>query len=69
MKYCEVRPPFAERGPNGLARQPQHFVAGQMERPLEIVATGRVHLLGIRFHPPGGRTILGIELGRLWKDL
>jgi len=57
--------PFAERGPHGFARQPQHFVVGQMEQPLEIVPTGRVHILGIRFHPPGARKILGIPMNEV----
>jgi AraC-like DNA-binding protein len=57
--------PFAEPGPQGLVRQPLHFVVGQMQQPLEIVATGNVHLLGIRFHPTGARKILGIPMGAL----
>lgn len=57
--------PFAERTANGFARQPLSFVAGQMEKPLEIVPTGRVHILGIRFHPSGARRILGIPMREL----
>lgn len=57
--------PFAERAPNGLARQPKHIVVGQMEHPLEIVATGRVHLLGVRFQPHGARKILGLPMSEL----
>jgi len=57
--------PFSERGPHGFVRQPQHFVVGQMEQALEIVPTGRVHLLGIRFQPSGARRILGVPIHEL----
>ena len=57
--------PFAERTASGFVRQPRHFVVGQMERAIEIVPTGRVHILGIRFHPAGARKILGIPMQEL----
>jgi AraC-like DNA-binding protein len=57
--------PFAERRASGFERQPVRFVVGQMEGPKEIVPTGRVDLLGIRFHPAGARTLLGVPMGEL----
>lgn len=45
---------FAEHKDNGVEeRQPQHFLVGQMTKPMVIVPTGTVDLLGIRFHPGG----------------
>ncbi len=57
--------PFAERCEESFARQPLHFVVGQMEQPKEIVPTGRVNLLGIRFHPAGARKLLGVPMQEL----
>ncbi|MBI3406511.1 MAG: hypothetical protein HY046_13745, partial [Acidobacteria bacterium] len=57
--------PFAERCANGFARQPLHFVVGQMDEAKEIVPTGRVNLMGIRFHPAGARKLLGIPMQEL----
>lgn len=61
--------PFAERGPRGFQRQPLHFVVGQMESPKEIVPTGRMDLIGIRFHPAGARKVLGIPMRELTERL
>jgi AraC-like DNA-binding protein len=59
--------------------QPRHFLVGQMTGPILISPTGRVELLGIRFHPGGTSPFLRIpmsevtdqvaELGGLSSDL
>lgn len=41
-------------------RQPLTLLVGQMQRPVLIGPTGRVHLLGIRFWPAGAHPLLRI---------
>ena len=46
--------PFEEHLDSGeRSRQPLHFLVGQITRPLLISPTGRVQIIGIRFHPGG----------------
>lgn len=59
--------------------QPRHFLVGQMTGPILISPTGRVELLGIRFHPGGTPAFLRLpmsevtdqvtELGSLSREL
>ncbi|HKR15122.1 MAG TPA: AraC family transcriptional regulator [Pyrinomonadaceae bacterium] len=59
--------------------QPRHFLVGQMTGPILISPTGRVELLGIRFHPGGTSAFLRLpmnevtdqvtELGSLSREL
>lgn len=45
---------FKEHQENGQSeQQPFHFLVGQMTRPIVIAPTGRVELIGVRFHPGG----------------
>lgn len=45
---------FRELKENGSEEnQPLHFVVGQMTRPIKIIPTGPVQVVGIRFHPGG----------------
>jgi AraC-like DNA-binding protein len=46
--------PFEEHRESGeRSRQPMRFLIGQITRPLLISPTGRVQIVGIRFHPGG----------------
>jgi AraC-like DNA-binding protein len=45
--------PFSQHEATGHFVQPQHFLVGQMTRPIFISPTGVVDLVGIRFHPGG----------------
>src|SRR6476620_3646201 len=59
--------------------QPNHFLVGQMTRPVIIKPTGSVRLIGIRFHPGGTFPFVAIpmcettdriiELGAIAVDL
>ena len=54
---------FVESGADGVERgQPRVLFAGQLSRPLWLRATGRAHVLGVRFHPAGARRFLGMSL-------
>jgi len=45
---------FSQHKEKGEAvRQPLRYVVGQMTRPILVAPTGRVQLMGIRFHPGG----------------
>ena len=58
--------PFSERTENGLqVRQPTNFLVGQMTRPMFIVPTGPVQILGIRFHPGGAHPFFRIPMQEL----
>lgn len=61
---------FADRfreqtGDGSWRRQPQHILAGQMNRRIVIAPTGRVDLLGIRFRPAGAAAFLRIPAREL----
>ena len=45
--------------------QPRHFLVGQMTGPILISPTGRVELLGIRFHPGGTSSFLRIAMNEV----
>jgi AraC-like DNA-binding protein len=55
--------PFRRHPKQGVVvRQPHRMLVGQMERPVSIEPTGRVELLGIRFHPAGAYPFLRIPM-------
>jgi AraC-like DNA-binding protein len=70
---------FLQHTNGGRTLQPRHFLVGQMTGPILISPTGRVELLGIRFHPGGTSPFLRMpmsevtdqvaELGALSNDL
>ena len=70
---------FLQHTDRGPTLQPRHFLVGQMTGPILISPTGRVELLGIRFHPGGTAPFLRMpmnevtnqvtELGALSGDL
>jgi len=45
--------------------QPQMLLAGQMVRPLRILPTGRVEIIGVRFRPAGAVAFLGLPAKEL----
>lgn len=45
--------------------QPLRMLVGQMDRFIQIQPTGRVDLLGIRFHPAGARAFLQMPMSEL----
>jgi AraC-like DNA-binding protein len=47
------------------ALQPRHFLVGQMTGPILISPTGRVELLGIRFHPGGTSPFLRMAMSEV----
>jgi len=50
---------FSERSESGVwEKQPKAIVAGQITRPLTLLPTGRVGMLGIRFWPHGIASLL-----------
>ncbi len=54
---------FCQHNPNGHKNlQPRQFVVGQMTGPILISPTGRVELLGIRFHPGGTFAFLRVPM-------
>lgn len=58
--------PMLERGDDGTeAPQPRAFVAGQLTRPLWLRPSGRVGVLGVRFHPFSAYRVLRRPLADL----
>lgn len=53
---------FSQHSENGPRLQPRNFLVGQMTGPIVISPTGRVELLGIRFHPGGTSPFLRTPL-------
>jgi AraC-like DNA-binding protein len=51
--------PFERVGERGTARQAPFLYAGQVTRPLVLRPTGRVAVIGVRFHPHGGIAVMG----------
>ena len=45
--------------------QPRHFLVGQMTGPILISPTGRVELLGIRFHPGGTSSFMRMAMSEV----
>lgn len=70
---------FSQHTNDHRVLQPRHFLVGQMTGPILISPTGRVELLGIRFHPGGTSAFLRMpmsevtdqvaELGNLSSEL
>jgi AraC-like DNA-binding protein len=55
--------PFEESGIDGKRRiQPRVLFAGQLSRPLWLHATGRAHVIGVRFQHAGARRFLGMPV-------
>ena len=53
---------FSQHCDGGPRLQPRNFLVGQMTGPIVISPTGRVELLGIRFHPGGTLPFLRMPL-------
>lgn len=51
--------PFDRVDARGPARQAPLLYAGQVTQPLVLRPTGRVAVIGVRFHPHGGIAVLG----------
>jgi AraC-like DNA-binding protein len=70
---------FSQHTNGAHVLQPRNFLVGQMTGPILISPTGRVELLGIRFHPGGTAAFLRVpmnevtdhvaELGGLSREL
>src|SRR5262245_2499609 len=61
---------FAQHNSDGTAhKQPTRFLIGQMTGPVLIAPTGRVELMGIRFHPGGTFPFLPIPMHELTDTL
>lgn len=56
---------FSQHTEDGPRLQPRNFLVGQMTGPIVISPTGRVELLGIRFHPGGTLPFLRLPLHEL----
>ena len=53
---------FQQHYNDGPRLQPRNFLVGQMTGPIVISPTGRVELLGIRFHPGGTLPFMRVPL-------
>ncbi len=53
------RNPYLERGASGFVLQSPVLFAGQLTKPLILVANGDVAVIGVRFRPDGARAFLG----------
>ena len=56
------RNPYLERGASGSVLQSPVLFAGQLTKPLILVARGDVAIIGVRFRPDGARAFLGCDL-------
>lgn len=56
---------FSQHSDGGRVLQPRHFLVGQMTGPILISPTGKVELLGIRFHPGGTAAFLRMPMNEL----
>lgn len=63
--------PFARYGVDGsfIERQPCELLVGPSTGPTVIVPTGRIDLIGVRLHPWGAATFLGMPPGDLRDEL
>lgn len=63
---CELivhlRKPYEELREGGAVVQPPVLFAGQITRPLTLVARRDVWVFGVRFRPDGARAFLGFDL-------
>ena len=58
--------PFCRHEPSGYKQaQSLQLVAGQLDRPIFIEPTGRVDLVGIRFHPAGAYPFFRFPMAEL----
>ena len=53
---------FEQHCDDGPRLQPRNFLVGQMTGPIVISPTGRVELMGIRFHPGGTLPFMRVPL-------
>ena len=56
---------FSQHSDAGRVLQPRHFLVGQMTGPILISPTGRVELLGVRFHPGGTSPFLHLQMNEV----
>lgn len=56
--------PYLERTDTGWTRQPPVLFAGQLTRPLHLLADGEAGVVGVRFHTAGAHAFLGEPLDR-----
>ncbi len=56
-----LRKPYLERQGKRDVHQPFVLFAGQLTKPLTLVAHGGVLVLGVRFHPYAARAFLGVD--------
>lgn len=56
---------FSQHSDGRRVLQPRHFLVGQMTGPILISPTGKVELLGIRFHPGGTAAFLRMPMNEL----
>ena len=57
--------PYVRVGPAEATTQPTGFVVGQIRRFLEVVPSGHVSLIGVRFHPTALHRLLGGSMSEL----
>ena len=60
---------FSQHCDDGPRLQPRNFLVGQMTGPIVISPTGRVELLGIRFHPGGTLPFLRVPLHEITDQI
>ncbi len=60
---------FSQHSDGRRVLQPRHFFVGQMTGPILISPTGKVELLGIRFHPGGTAAFLRLPMNELTDQL
>jgi AraC-like DNA-binding protein len=56
---------FSQHANGACVLQPRHFLVGQMTGPILISPTGRVELLGIRFHPGGTSAFMRVPMNEV----
>lgn len=56
---------YLERGESGAVVQPLVLFAGQLTKPLTLIALGDVAVIGVRFRPDGARAFLGCDVCEL----
>lgn len=56
---------FSQHTNGARVLQPRHFLVGQMTGPILISPTGRVELLGIRFHPGGTSAFMRVPMNEV----
>lgn len=57
---------FHRQGQDGTCReQPRVLIAGQLEKVLEVVPSGKIDLFGVRFHPTGLHRLTGLAVSEI----